>query len=576
MAENRIDIIIRTIKQGLGDKETKKTLKEMGKGFQELTGVSLGWTSAAAFAVGAIVKVVAGMKAAEAAAAASAQANAKLNAVLASTQGAAGMKAGQLNAMAAELSRTAGLDDELVASAEAVLLTFTKISSTTFPDAMQAAVDMSAVLGIDLQGSVTMLGKAMNDFSGYTALARAGVSFTAEQKAQIEHFKETNDLVGYQNLLLKEMQTEYGGAAKAINDAGDGSANLKISADNLSEAMGRSFMPIARAWNEFWTEYNNQVADAINANYDYDESVKSLGITTEWVYDEAGNAIQGYFKDGHQISIDEVQDRVHQKRANEAWGASLTAQAKALGLVGDESVQTEEEIQKLNEEMLKSAAAVTDWQTKYTSAKDASSQFDLSLDMIHTGLQEMGAAGEEAYMGLLLGMGEITPAAVRAYAETQVVIGKIKEMLNQGYSIDIVVRYVQNWQGGGGTGGVVDNSDIGNGVGGLMFGNEPKSQGNVGQSYTDANGITWVQDLNPDGSEKGWHHLSSGGPVFAGQVAIVGEKGPEKVIFGQDGYVFPTGSGGGNNINIYVNGAGDPRNVANEVMRRLDLQMGRR
>ena len=149
------------------------------------------------------------------------------------------MTASELDNLATQISKAAGLDDELVKSGEAVLLTFTQIGRQTFPEAMQAAADMSAVLGQDLQSSVTMIGKAMNDFSGYTALKRAGVSFTEEQQKQIDNFKESNDLIGYQNLLLKELQTEYGGAAEAINKASDGTNDLTVAHENYQEAVGK-------------------------------------------------------------------------------------------------------------------------------------------------------------------------------------------------------------------------------------------------------------------------------------------------------------------------------------------------
>ena len=214
----------------------EKATGNMGKFMSANAGLLsvMGGVAAGAFAVGKAV--YASAKAYEE----SAKMGAKLQAVLKSTGGAAGQTVEGLNKMADALSKVSGVDDELIVNAEALLLTFTRVKDEAFAPTMQAALDMSAVLGGDLQGSVIQVGKAMNDFSGYAALKRAGVSFTAEQLTQIENFKKTNDLIGYQNLVLNELATEFGGAAKAMNDASLGGDNVKVAWGNLVEEIGES------------------------------------------------------------------------------------------------------------------------------------------------------------------------------------------------------------------------------------------------------------------------------------------------------------------------------------------------
>jgi hypothetical protein len=206
-------------------------------------------------------------------------ADAKLNAVLESTGYQAGLTSTELNKLAQQISLASGIDDELVTSAEAVLLTFTKIGKEVFPSTIKAAADMSAVIGQDLQSSITQIGKAMNDFSGYTALKRAGVSFTEEQIREINNFKAANDIIGYQNLLLKELQIEYGGAANAINLASDASNNLKVATENLHEATGRLWITDARNINQllFIMKYN--MAESENASADFKVTMEELGYT---------------------------------------------------------------------------------------------------------------------------------------------------------------------------------------------------------------------------------------------------------------------------------------------------------
>jgi hypothetical protein len=265
------------LEKGLAN--SKSQLGGVSSAFQSVTGFSLGMAGAAGIAATAIKKTIDYMVMCEKAANEASVSEAKLNAVLISTGHQAGITSTELNKLSQQISLSAGIDDELVTSAEAVLLTFTKINKDVFPDTLKAAADMSAVLGQDLQSSVTMIGKAMNDFSGYTALKRAGVSFSEEQIREINNFKAANDVIGYQNLLLQELQTEYGGAAIAINQAGDASANLKVATENLHEAIGRVWMTDARNINEllFIMKYN--MAESENASADFGDSMEELGYT---------------------------------------------------------------------------------------------------------------------------------------------------------------------------------------------------------------------------------------------------------------------------------------------------------
>jgi hypothetical protein len=286
----------------------KSAVGELGKGANNLVKDFAGIDIATIGASAALAFFVKQMGDAERAAVESARADAKLEAVLKSTGGAAGMTSDQLNELADNISRTTGLDDELVKSSEAVLLTFTQIGSQVFPETIKAAADMSAVFGQDLQSSITQVGKAMNDFSGYTALKRVGVSFTEEQIKQINNFKETNDLVGYQNLILEELGREYGGAAKAINDAGDGSENLNVSIGNLQEEIGRGLVPQQRYWNKLLAETADKLTDLTSVNNDYTDELNELGIV------RVRGAI--YMKDGIRIGKEEVDSML--ARAQEA------------------------------------------------------------------------------------------------------------------------------------------------------------------------------------------------------------------------------------------------------------------
>jgi len=374
-------------------------------------------------AVGALAALFSKAKEFEQVAAESAKEGAKVEAVLQSTKYAAGITKDELDELAQTVSKSAGIDDELVQSAEAVLLTFTKVNKDVFPETITIAQDMAAILGGDLNSTIVQVGKAMNDFSGYTALKRAGVSFSEEQIEQIQHFKDTNDIIGYQNLLLKELQTEFGGAAKKVNDAGDGSENLKIAVDNLKEAIGDRLIPVQREWNKELTEsinllLNTPQQNSINFLKKLGDEYTSGTKTVEEYYQAA---IEGGIESGDMYSFQEKKwvdylstggkvadltglqaiqfDYLVSKyklltpenykylqsieggipkfkeltQSQQAWADSLTAQGEAYKALHPQVVQTDEELQALSEKyqnILSLTSSLQSETDKYTNSMD--------------------------------------------------------------------------------------------------------------------------------------------------------------------------------------------------------------
>ena len=108
---------------------------------------------------------------------------AQTGAVLKSTAGIANVTAKEVDGLATSLSRMSGVDDEVIASGENMLLTFTKIRNETgkgndvFDQATKATLNLSVAMGKDMQSSAILVGKALNDpVKGATALSRAGCS----------------------------------------------------------------------------------------------------------------------------------------------------------------------------------------------------------------------------------------------------------------------------------------------------------------------------------------------------------------------------------------------------------------
>ncbi|MBW1778750.1 MAG: phage tail length tape measure family protein, partial [Deltaproteobacteria bacterium] len=142
------------------------------------------------------------------------KAEAKLEAVIRATGGAAGYTAQEMKEMAASLQQVTTYGDETIINAQAMMATFKEIGRETFPDAIKAALDMSTVMDQDLKSSVVQIGKALNDpIKGMTALSRVGVTFTEEQKNMVRQLVESNRVLEAQQIILEELNSEFGGAA---------------------------------------------------------------------------------------------------------------------------------------------------------------------------------------------------------------------------------------------------------------------------------------------------------------------------------------------------------------------------
>lgn len=145
--------------------------------------------------------------------------------IIKSTGGTAGVSADQVTKLAESMSLKSGIDDEIIQKGANLLLTFKNVrnaageGANVFDRAAQAATDLSAAGFGSVESASTMLGKALNDpLAGITALGRAGVTFTDQQKEQIKALAESGDLLSAQKIILDEVGSQVGGAAEAAAD----------------------------------------------------------------------------------------------------------------------------------------------------------------------------------------------------------------------------------------------------------------------------------------------------------------------------------------------------------------------
>ncbi len=165
----------------------------------------------------------------------------RLEAVYRTTGGTVGLSTTALEDYATALGRATVVGDEAILKIESILLTFRKVSGDTFKGATELIFDMAEVMETDAKSAALQLGKALNDpIKGISALTRVGVSFTEAQKAQIKQLTESNDVMGAQQIILGELRSEFGGAAKAAGQTFGGQvAILKNNFVDLAQEIGK-------------------------------------------------------------------------------------------------------------------------------------------------------------------------------------------------------------------------------------------------------------------------------------------------------------------------------------------------
>jgi hypothetical protein len=147
----------------------------------------------------------------------------------------------------ATMKQTA-IDDEVIKATQAKLLTFKNLAATA--DVMGGAMDRATLAAIDLaaagfgsaETNATQLGKALQDpIKGITALARAGVTFTEQEKAKIKTLVQSGKMLEAQDMILSAIETQVGGTAAAT---ATGAAKMAVAFGEMQESIGNALLPI--------------------------------------------------------------------------------------------------------------------------------------------------------------------------------------------------------------------------------------------------------------------------------------------------------------------------------------------
>lgn len=174
--------------------------------------------------------------------------NAQTAAVLKSTGGAANITSDGIRELSKSISEKTAIDDDQIQSSANMLLTFTGVRNEVgkgndiFNQATQTITDMSVALGQDGKSSAIQLGKALNDpIKGITALQRVGVSFTDQQKKQIDTLVKGGKTLDAQKIILHELNKEFGGSAAAQATGAD---KMKLAWQDFQKQVGGYLIPI--------------------------------------------------------------------------------------------------------------------------------------------------------------------------------------------------------------------------------------------------------------------------------------------------------------------------------------------
>ena len=195
---------------------------------------------------------------------------AQTEAIIKATGGAAGVTSAQVAKLSDKLSMQIGVDDELIQKSANLLLTFKQIqnqvgaNNNIFDQAVTLSQDLGNVFG-SAEAAAMQLGKALSDpEKGITALRRAGINFTEQQKEQIKTLVASGDVLGAQKLILKEVESQVGGTAEA---SATGFDKMRVALGNVAEKFGALLIPVVERFAKFVIEnvvpYLNRLAEVI-------------------------------------------------------------------------------------------------------------------------------------------------------------------------------------------------------------------------------------------------------------------------------------------------------------------------
>jgi hypothetical protein len=153
----------------------------------------------------------------------------------------------RLQKVASNLGEATLFNEEDFRKGFGLLTSFGNIGTSNYERVAKAAADVAQTSGTDVSSAFMQLAKALNDpAKGLTALSRSGIQFTEDQKTMIKSMVEAGNTAGAQNMILKELEKQYGGnsvaaaqgLAGALDTLGEKFYDLQVAlGDNLTTVL---------------------------------------------------------------------------------------------------------------------------------------------------------------------------------------------------------------------------------------------------------------------------------------------------------------------------------------------------
>jgi hypothetical protein len=174
-----------------------------------------------------------------------------------------GVTTDEVSALADSLASVIPIDDEVIAQAIAMGLTFDGVTENNIEPLISAAADLAAWTGGDLPSAMRNLSLAISDPDRAMRLFReANITLNDEQKKTLKALADTGDTAGATEFILNELSKKgIIGLAEAMGDTTKGELTIMQTAiGNLQEALGTGLLDALGSVFTRITEFANDPA----------------------------------------------------------------------------------------------------------------------------------------------------------------------------------------------------------------------------------------------------------------------------------------------------------------------------
>lgn len=229
------------------------------------------------------------------------EAETKLANALAATNKQYELSATSMKQYATQLQNTTRFGDEAIIEVQALLVATEKLNEEGLKKTVSLSADLAEAMGTDLKSAAQTLSKVLQDpTKGLDRLKQIGVSFTAQEKEQIQTLMDANEQFKAQDIILDKVKGKYGGLAEAIASTPTGKLDqIKNVLGDIKEDLGKGLVnSLAPAFDwilkmlqkiETWA---NQIAQKSEFRYSLNQGVAGnsnflvKNFTAEYLRDE--------------------------------------------------------------------------------------------------------------------------------------------------------------------------------------------------------------------------------------------------------------------------------------------------